>query len=367
MFTPNRRRILQLAVAAGATPLLSGLPAFAGGARAFAPQPSDWRSYQIATTIRLPADGQAAQIWLPVPSLENDYQHSLSDEVTGNAARADIVTDQKTGAKYLHASFDAGSTPELTLTSSFQTRNRVVDWSKPIDVTEDPAIIQAALAPSANKPLDGVVAERAAEITAGATTDLEKVQAIYAWIVTHCFRNMDTPGCGPGDSVATLTTASLGGKCADLNGLFVALSRASGVPARDIYGVRVAPSEFGFKQLGANSPGISGAQHCRAEVWLSGHGWVAMDPADVLKVMRAETDDWIRDPNDPLVAEVNKALLGNWEGNWVGFNMAEDLVLTGRDAPALPFMMYPQGQIGTRALNELDPEGFSYEMTATAL
>lgn len=367
MFAPNRRHLLQLALATGAVPLIGALPAFADQPRRFAPAASDWRSYQIATNLRLPADGQAAQVWLPVPSLDNDYQKSGANDVSGNAAQAEIVTDQATGAKYLHARFDAGTAPELTLTSSFQTRNRVIDWSKPVDVTEDPAVIQAALQPSANKPLNGIVAQRAAEITAGATTDLEKVQAIYAWIVTHCYRDMDTPGCGPGDSVATLTTASMGGKCADLNGLFVALSRASGVPARDVYGVRVAPSEFGFKQLGANSPTITGAQHCRAEVWLSGHGWVAMDPADVLKVMRAETDDWIRDPNDPVVAEVNRALLGNWEGNWVGFNMAEDLTLVGRDGPALPFLMYPQGQIGTTALDELDAEGFSYDMTATAI
>ena len=93
-------------------------------------------------------------------------------------------------------------------------------------------------------------------------------------------------GCGPGDAVATLTSAGMGGKCADLNGLFVALSRASGVPARDVYGVRVAPSAFGFSQLGAKDAVITGAQHCRAEVWIAGRGWVRVDPTGAVAPSR---------------------------------------------------------------------------------
>ncbi|MFC3059115.1 transglutaminase-like domain-containing protein [Paenirhodobacter populi] len=363
MFAANRRTILQMALAAGAAPMLGALPARAATERAFAPQPSDWRGFQISTAVKLPADRGAAQVWLPVPSLTTDFQRSLDNTFTGNAKTAEIVTDPVTGAQYLHATFEEGVVPELVLTSRFETRNRTIDWTRTTEAHEDPAVLAAALKPSANKPLDGVVAQRAAEITAGAETDLDKVKAIYAWIVAHCYRNLDTPGCGPGDTVATLTSDGLGGKCADLNGLFVGLARASGVPARDVYGVRVAPSEFGFKQLGANTASVTGAQHCRAEVWLSDYGWVAMDPADVLKVMRAETDTWIKDPSDPLVAAVNAALLGNWEGNWVGFNTAEDLALDGRRA-ALPFLMYPQGTLGNHDLDELDAKAFSYDMTA---
>ena len=47
-------------------------------------------------------------------------------------------------------------------------------------------------------------------------------------------------GCGVGDIRAMLETGNLGGKCADLNALFVGLARAAGIPARDVYGVRVA-------------------------------------------------------------------------------------------------------------------------------
>ena len=96
-----------------------------------------------------------------------------------------------------------------------------------------------------------------------------------------------------------LETGNLGGKCADLNALFVGLCRAAGLPARDVYGIRLAPSAFGYKELSGNSASLKGAQHCRAEVYLQAYGWVAMDPADVAKVMRLETAEWIKKPTTP--------------------------------------------------------------------
>lgn len=355
-----------MALIAGLSPVMGGMAqrAFAAD-RAFAPAPSDWKRYQISTAVALPA-GQPAQLWLPVPSLASEWQRSIDTSWSGNTTQAELIVDPTSGARFVHARFDGSAAPQITLVSGFETRNRTIDWAQPAPAAEDPAVLAAALAPSANKPLQGLVTQTAQKITAGAGSDVEKVRAIYGWIVANCYRNLDTPGCGPGDTVATLTSAGLGGKCADLNGLFVALARASGVPARDLYGVRVAPSAFGYKQLGAGSADISKAQHCRAEVFLSDYGWVAMDPADVLKVMRAESETWIRDPADPLVAEVNRALLGNWEGNWVAYNSAEDVALPGAGG-RLPFLMYPQGVLGGARLNELDPKAFGYTITAQAL
>ena len=101
-----------------------------------------------------------------------------------------------------------------------------------------------------------------------------------------------------------------------------------------MYGLRLVPSAFGYKELSGNPASLKGAQHCRAEVFLKGYGWVAMDPADVAKVMRLETPEWIKNTSDPVVAPVNKALFGGWEGNWMAYNMAHDVALpespTGR-------------------------------------
>ena len=42
-------------------------------------------------------------------------------------------------------------------------------------------------------------------------------------------------------------TGYLGGECADLNALYVGLARAAGLPARDVYCIRVAKSGLGYK------------------------------------------------------------------------------------------------------------------------
>ena len=73
-------------------------------------------------------------------------------------------------------------------------------------------------------------------------SDLEKARAIYDWIVENTFRDPKTRGCGVGDIRFMLESKNLSGKCADLNALYVGLARAAGLPARDVYGVRVAPS-----------------------------------------------------------------------------------------------------------------------------
>ncbi len=135
------------------------------------------------------------------------------------------------------------------------------------------------------------------------------------------------------------------------------------MPARDVYGIRVARSAFGYKELGAGSTDITRAQHCRAEVWLSGHGWVAMDPADVGKVMRLETPDWLKDPRHPVVAPVNAALFGGWEGNWMAYNVAHDVALPGSRGAKLGFFMYPQAETRDERVDSLDPDTFKYKIT----
>lgn len=368
----SRRSLLKLGVAAG---LAAAVP-FRLRAEApprYAPVASGWRRFELSTTVTPPAGQGATRVWLPLPDLDTDWQRTVGSHWSGTATRAAVVPDRATGTRLLAVEFDAGEfdggarPPRLTLVSTVETRNRTIDWSadRPARAPEDPAVLRAALAPSRLKPLDGVVRETAQRITAGAASDVEKARAIYDWIVATCHREPSVAGCGTGDIAAFLTAAAYGGKCADLNGLFVGLARASGVPARDIYGVRVAPSAFGYRQLGGDPEKLSGAQHCRAEVWLDAYGWVAMDPADVLKVMRQERPDWIKDRTDPLIAPVDAALFGNWEGNWIGFNTASDLRLPGAGADRrLPFLMYPQGENAAGRFDELAADTFAYTITA---
>jgi transglutaminase-like putative cysteine protease len=158
-----------------------------------------------------------------------------------------------------------------------------------------------------------------------------------------------------------LKTGYLGGKCADINSLMVALCRASGLPARDVYGIRLGPSEH-QAVLGAKSSDVTHAQHCRAEVWLDGEGWLPVDPADVRKVVLEA-----KLPVDsPQVRAERERLFGNWEMNWAGYNSATDISLPGAPSPPHEhFLMYPSAITVSGEIDQLDPDTFRYRLTST--
>ena len=141
------------------------------------------------------------------------------------------------------------------------------------------------------------------------------------------------------------------------------LARASDLPARDVYGIRTAKSELGYKSLGPATPTITKAQHCRAEVYLSGFGWVPVDPADVRKVALEEPPG-NRPLDDEMVKSARARLFGSWEMNWVAYNFGQDVSLPGADSGPLEFLMYPQAETARGRVDSLDPDGFKYEITS---
>lgn len=366
--TLDRRTVLKggaaLSALAASPALLRTGPAFA--ANEFAPKPGAWRTYEITTAIEILKPEGLTQVWVPVPALTQDSWIKAGETTwtspTGKAAR---VRDAKSGAEMVHITWAAGDAkPEASIVSRFQARDRSVAQAK--------SATAPALSPEHKKlytsatelhPIDGIVAETAQKITAGATTDIDKAKRIYDWIVDNTQRNPKTRGCGTGDIASMLKTGTLNGKCADLNALYVGLARASGIPARDIYGIRVSPSSFGYKALGANAATITKAQHCRAEVYLDGIGWFPVDPADVRKVVLEEPPANLA-LDDPKVLAVRSALFGSWETNWLGFNDAHDVKLPGSDGPTVPFLMYPQGETKQGRLDSLDPDNFKYVITS---
>jgi transglutaminase-like putative cysteine protease len=320
----------------------------------------------VTTTVTLKGERGPAIVWVPVPSVDTEWQRTSDSSWSGNAADIRMVADGNTGAKVLVARFEAGNAdPSIVMTNRVQTQNRAVDWRARVAQPADPADLRRWLEPSELITTDGIVRKVARQIVLGAGSDREKAQRIYDWVVVSSYREPKVKGCGTGDIKAMLETGNLGGKCADINALFVGLCRAAGIPARDIYGVRLVPSAFGYRTLGGNSANLTGAQHCRSEIYLKAHGWVATDPADVTKVMREETPVWIKNAGDPLIAPVRRALFGSWEGNWMGYNSAADVRLPGaKQEGKLGFFMYPQAETTTGTRDPYDPKSFAYHIDA---
>lgn len=366
--TPARREFLRNSAAgtlAAAWPALhfAQTPA-APARREFAPKAGDWRTFEITTRVELKDVDGPARVWLPIPSVNSDYQRSFESSVVSNGSTR-FTHDGREGARLLQAEFAAGQDrPFVELVSRVQTQSRAIDWSRKQAKAESADTLHFYTRPTDLLPTDGIVRATALKATQGARSDVDKARAIYDWVVANTYREPKVRGCGEGDIKTMLETGNLGGKCADLNAVFVGLCRAVGLPARDVYGIRLAPSAFGYKELSGNSASLKGAQHCRAEVYLQAHGWVAMDPADVAKVMRLETSEWIKTTQHAVVAPVNKSLFGGWEGNWMAYNHAHDVVLPGAKGGKLPFFMYPVAEHGAGRYDSYAPDDFKYQITA---
>jgi transglutaminase-like putative cysteine protease len=348
----NRRAFLRVAALSPAAATFARLPLASGA--------EPWRTFEITTRVEVLNPSGPTRAWIPLALVEDTGHHrSLGQAWTGNPGSVNIARDPRYGAAIVCAEWPAGApAPTLEVVARIATRDRRTDLGAPgTTAAEDPAVLRRYLEASELIPTDGIVQATARDITQAARTDSEKARALYEWIVDNTFRDPKVKGCGLGDIKTMLETRNLGGKCADLNALFVGFARAVGIPARDVYGIRVADSAE-FKSLG-KSGDITRAQHCRAEFYLAGHGWVPVDPADVRKVVLEEKPGGLP-LTDPQVQRARAKLYGAWEMNWMAYNYAHDVKLPGSTGAPVPFLMYPQAETAEGRRDALDPDRFRY-------
>lgn len=354
----NRRDFLQ---SAG---IVSASFACSNSRRLFA-QSADWRTFEVTTRVEVLKPSGKTHMWLPETLIgDTPYQKKLAKNFQCEGGTVKTFESKTEELGIIAAEFPAGVRPVFTVTSRVATRNWAVDLSAPRKTRKTSTEgLKYYLQPTRFLPTDGIVKETAIEITSRAKTDTGKARAIYEWIVENTHRDPKTRGCGLGNIRFMLESRDLGGKCADLNALYVGLARAAGLPARDVYGIRIARSKLGYKSLGASSDNVTKAQHCRAEVYLSDFGWVPVDPADVRKVMLEEPPG-NRPLDDEMVKKARARLFGSWEMNWMAYNFAHDVALPGSSGPPVGFLMYPQAETADGRLDCLDADSFKYEITS---
>jgi transglutaminase-like putative cysteine protease len=356
----NRRNFLQsTGIACAGLAFSRSIPTFADTMRA-----GGWRTFEVVNRVEVLKPNGVTHIWVPAALIRDaPYQRTMSNKFVADGGSAKLSKDKASSLGIVTATYPANTKPVLTLTSRVSLKNYSVDLSTPGKARHaSKADLDYFLQPSKYVPTDGIVKETALKATAGATTDIDKARAIYEWVVENTFRNPKTRGCGRGDIRFMLESGDMGGKCADLNALYVGLARSVGLPARDVYGLRVAKSELGYKSLGLATDKATKSQHCRAEVYLREHGWVPVDPADVRKVVLEEPPG-NRPISDEMVSSARKRLFGSWEMNWMAYNYAHDVALPGSTKQPVVFFMYPQAETSEGRLDPLDPDNFKYEIS----
>lgn len=327
--------------------------------------PTKWRSYRLSYQVTLPTTGKHAHLWLPLPDTnDTPYQFTQGSIWSGTAKAAQFYTLPQTDFPAFHAEWNGSGERHVTVSSIVKTADRHVDlyhYSAPAKAPI-PDNIKRYLQSTAQVPLDGIVRQTVASIVKDENHPLLKARTIYDWVTNNATYDRNVRGRGKGDVRQILASENLSGKCADINALFVGLARASGIPARQQYGIRINESAL-HQNLGKFGD-ISTAQHCRAEFYLANLGWVPVDPADVCKVVALEG----LPRNHEQINALREKLFGAWEMNWVAFNHGENITL-GQNSKAgkVPFFLYPHAEIDGQQLDNLDPQAFSYRIASAVL
>lgn len=304
----------------------------------------------VTVDVRLtaPPDAKHVRLWIPYP-LSDENQDVSAVQITGNHAYAAVGTEPKGGAGVLYAEW-RGPAAERKLTYSFRITRREVDRTPfpKKEVAYSPDEFGAYLESSPSLPLSPKVVSTAKTITKGRKTVLAKARAIYDWIVENMHRDPNVKGCGYGDVERLLETK--GGKCADIHSVFVALARAAGVPSREVFGIRLPKTPQGD---------ITRWQHCWAEFYLPGHGWVVVDPADVRKYILEQKCDL------EAARPVREYYFGSVDENRAAYGTGRDIILNpAQAARPLNYFMYPYAEADGKPLSE-DLYGFDIGYTIT--
>ena len=293
--------------------------------------------------------GKELRLWIPYP-VSDANQNITRVKISGNFVESAVYTDKVFKTPMLYARWDKNAACR-NLTFSFHAEREEVsrrDFPSH-EAAWDPSDYALYLAPTRLGPLNGEVKKLADKITKGKQGVLAKAKAIYDWTVENTYRNPDTRGCGAGDVCRLLQDP--GGKCADISSVYVALARAAGVPSREVFGIRMGKKA---------TEDITDWQHCWAEFYLPGYGWVPVDPADVRKMMLVE-----KLPLDgPKITEARQYFWGGVDAFRVKLGEGRDLLLNPpQQGDPVNYLMYPFAQVGDTTIDWLEPTAFKYKIT----
>lgn len=277
---------------------------------------------------------KVARVWIPIPT--NDaYQTITGFGYEAPKATTDKITKDSAGNKILYLEWEKTVAPEdrTAKVHYHVSRSQIASTKMVENGTVNKNAMKAYLSETetSGSLTSGVVKETADKIVkdANAKTILEKATAIYNWEIHNLYRrevtagDLSFSGCGRGE-VEMVLTKTKGGKCTDLNSTYVALCRSVGIPARE---------KFGLRLNNGNSGNANGNEHCRAEFYLPGTGWVEADPGDTLKAMLKEDGieyGGTKTANDlpaSRIAELKSKYFGANDNNWVKLASGRDITL----------------------------------------
>ncbi|MCL2523759.1 MAG: transglutaminase-like domain-containing protein [Betaproteobacteria bacterium] len=321
--------------------------------------PVDWTAYEIVTRVELRGQSGPCKLWLPL-SLNQDtlFQRTLSHTWEGNPTRAGMSRQPDGDLEVFECEWADGSAGKLVLTTQVSTADRLFDITQRTVAPEREDILRRNLRASALIPNDGPAYQLGERIVGRVKDPVAQAKVLYDWVIDNAAYDPALPGSGDGNVRQQLESGQYGGRSVDINGLFVALCRAIGIPARCVFGLRAGASRL-FRSLGLDDSDATRGQHARAEFYVPGYGWIPVDPSDVRRAMTLEN----LSDQDSRLASLKRVLFGVWEMNWIAYNVGTDIALDGQ-GETLPFLLLPRLETPNGHFDGSDPAAIQYSISA---
>lgn len=218
--------------------------------------------WQTATGVR---------VQLPLISADSPYQQTLKE--TFNQKVEKIETGEA-GSRTAHIIIDSiapGHSETITVDYLLQIKPDGGLSSK-AQVSEMQSYLKPSSKIESSHPEITVLAKK---LTSDAEGEIAKINEIGKFIDSHMKYQLNSAHKNQG---ALSALRNREGVCEDYAALFIALARASGIPARQVNGFS-DPKLTGASWM-SRSPEVSlqGFRHAWAEVYVENLGWVAVDP-----------------------------------------------------------------------------------------
>ncbi len=240
------------------------------------------RSFEFTYQVHVPSSPDATSsmhLWIPLPQADA-YQ-----EIRNLKMESAVSYREGHDSEYGNSFAEFAPTPQQATAGFDVTLNFVtVRLEHKVSLVNSPASklaganaisqreLRRYLEPDKLVPLNGTIAELAAEHTAGDVDTLAKARHIYDYVVATMRYDKSGEGWGRGDAIWACTFKR--GNCTDFHSLFIGMMRSKGIPAR---------FEIGFPLPEGKNAGDIPGYHCWAEFYLEGLGWIPVDASEAWK------------------------------------------------------------------------------------
>ncbi len=264
-----------------------------------------------ATLPRLTGD---ARMWIPLPSSDKFQTVEVREVRVPGTQR--ILADERYGNQVLFLTLTAeDSGKQVMIRSDIRRLEKAVHADNTVEAS-------AFLAPEQLVPANDEFRTIASSVLEGKKGDLVRARALYDHTIDRMKYMKHGDGFGRGDAVYACDAKT--GNCTDFHSYFIALARASGIPARFAIGAAI-PSE--------RSDGGIGGYHCWAEFFAEGQWW----PVDI-----SEADKY---------SSLATYYFGHHPANRVELSRGRDLVVDpGPVSGPINYLAYPVLEVDGRPI-----------------